>query len=162
MHLVMRDKTGTSSRLCSSPVIKGTTWCWQLRSWWVTPGPDTPDRPPARRHVGERKKYGCTKAYLVAHCSFGDWLFFRSVISGELFYHSSVYCELTWCLLYVVRQKANDRTWREPDGSTRTLMTGCVVPHKHTLQWHVDHCIETLDPLNNWPPESHFFFFIFS
>lgn len=35
-------------------------------------------------------------------------------------------------VFFMRRQKANDRTWREPDGSAQTLMTGCVAPHKHT------------------------------
>lgn len=53
---VLRDKPGTPSWLYSSPVIKGTTWCQQLGSWWATPGPDTSERPQARSHVVDREK----------------------------------------------------------------------------------------------------------
>lgn len=173
MHLVIRDKTGTPSRLSSNPVIKGTTWCWQPHSRWVTPGPDTPDRPPARRLVGEKKD--CTKAYLVADCSFGDWLFLclSSAVSSSIT-HLSAMSSLD--VFFMRRQKANDRTWREPDGSAQTLTTGCVA--SHSTKTHGKHICpggilysdnsscaslhtETVDLLNDWPPEPHLFFFMF-
>lgn len=122
MHLVMSDKTEMPS-----PIIRDATYCcWQVCLQWVTSGPDTPDRPPARRHVGERKiikKKWLHKSVLSGSMKFRGLAFYISVISGELFYHSAV-CPL--CL----QTKANDRMWREPGRSTKPLMTGCFSSHR--------------------------------
>lgn len=118
-----------------------------------------------------RKKNDCTKAYLVADCSFGDRLFLclSSAVSSSIT-HLSAMSSLD--VFFMRRQKANDRTWREPDGRAPTLTTGCVVSHKHTPSIfgpggilysdgapRVHRSVECVDPFK-WPDLlSHIFFF---
>lgn len=123
-HLAVRAQAGRPSRLCSSPVIKGTTWWrWEAMSHTFQTG--------LKPGGGQ----GPHKSLLRA----------LQKSSGLFFYHV---CHQCWAILSLIsppsahwmsslclQTKAFDKTWREADG-THLL---AVLRHKHCSDIYIIH-----------------------